>query len=154
MLNWKLIDFNEFTPQGLYDVMKLRTDVFVVEQTCAYPELDNKDQVSKHFCGYNSDGELIAYTRILPPGISYTEASIGRVVVAESARDKKYGKVLMKLSIDITQNLYPEADIRIGAQCYLEKFYTDLGFNTKSEPYLEDGIPHIEMVLPESEALY
>lgn len=154
MLNWKLIEFNEFTPQGLYDVMKLRTDVFVVEQTCAYSELDNKDQVSKHFCGYNPEGELVAYTRILPPGISYTEASIGRVVVAESARDKKYGKVLMKLSIDITQNLYPEADIRIGAQCYLEKFYTDLGFNTKSEPYLEDGIPHIEMVLSESEALY
>lgn len=151
MLNWKLIDFSDFTPQSLYDVLKLRTDVFVVEQNCPYPELDNKDQISKHFCGYNSEGDLVAYTRILPPGVSYKEASIGRVLVAESARDKKYGKVLMQLSIEIAQHIFPDTPIRIGAQCYLEKFYTGLGFSTKSEPYLEDGIPHIEMVLSESE---
>ncbi len=150
MLNWKLIDFNDFTPQGLYDVLKVRTDVFVVEQTCPYPELDNKDQISKHFCGYDAHGNLLAYTRILPPGISYKEASIGRVLVAQSARDKKYGKILMTLSIQITQHLYPKADVKIGAQCYLEQFYTSLGFNKTSEPYLEDGIPHIEMVLTKS----
>lgn len=147
MLHWKLIDFNAFTPQSLYDVLKLRTDVFVVEQNCPYPELDNKDQVSKHFCGYDESGNLVAYTRILPPGISYSQASIGRVLVAESARDKKYGKVLMDLSIKITQHLFPGHDIKIGAQCYLEKFYSDLGFNKTSEPYLEDDIPHIEMIL-------
>lgn len=150
MLNWKLIDFNDFTPQELYDVLKIRTDVFVVEQNCPYPELDNKDQISKHFCGYNAKSELVAYTRILPPGVSYKEASIGRVVVSEQAREKKYGKTLMQLSVQITQHLYPDAAIKIGAQCYLENFYNGLGFETSSEPYLEDGIPHIEMVLTET----
>jgi len=147
MVNWKLIDFVDFTPQCLYDVLKIRTDVFVVEQNCPYPELDNKDQVSKHFCGYDNEGHLVAYTRILPPGISYKEASIGRVLVSKSARYKKYGKTLMQLSINISQHLYPNSSIKIGAQCYLENFYTGLGFSKSSEPYLEDGIPHIEMVL-------
>lgn len=146
MLNWKLIDFSDFTPESLYEVLKLRTDVFVVEQNCPYPELDGNDQLSKHFCGYDMQGNLLAYTRILPPNVSYKEASIGRVLVAKTARDKKYGKILMQLSVNITKHLYPNSNIKIGAQCYLEKFYNGLGFVTQSKPYLEDGIPHIKMI--------
>lgn len=146
MLRWRLIKFQDLTNQELYEVLKLRTDVFVVEQICPYPELDNKDQLAFHFCGYNSENRLTAYCRILSPGISYEEASIGRVLVSEKGRGLNYGKVLMDLAIEITHNLFQNTDIRIGAQCYLEKFYGNLGFNPASESYIEDGIPHLEML--------
>jgi len=146
MLNWKLLSFEDFSNQELYEVIKLRTDVFVVEQNCPYPELDNKDQVSKHFCGYNADGVLSAYCRILPPNVSYKEASIGRFVVEETERENKHGRVMMTLVLEIMTNLFPEYNIRIGAQTYLAKFYGSFGFIQDSESYLEDGIEHMEML--------
>lgn len=146
MLHWKLISFEEFSNQELYSVLKLRTDIFVVEQNCPYPELDGKDQVSKHFCGYNIENELVAYCRVLPPNVSYSEASIGRVLVAKSERENKHGRVMMELAVELTANLFPEHNIRIGAQTYLEKFYKGFGFLPASDPYMEDGIEHLEMI--------
>lgn len=145
-LHWSIYTFSELSNHQLYDILKLRTDVFVVEQECPYPELDNKDQDSLHFCGFNAKKELVAYTRIISPGVSYKETSIGRVLIKKSERKFKYGKILMQLSIDIAKRKYPKHNIKIGAQTYLSEFYTNLGFKQTSEPYLEDDIPHIEMI--------
>ena len=109
-------------------------------------DLDNKDKTSLHLLGY-SDGKLVAYSRILGPGISYKEASIGRVVVDRNYRGKSAGKELMNKSIDLTLSAFNVQEIVISAQKYLEKFYVDLGFVTESEPYMEDFIPHIKMRL-------
>ena len=145
-LNWILKEFNELTTAELYAIMQLRNEVFVVEQNCVYQDADGKDQRSMHLCGW--DGvQLAAYTRIIPPGISYTEASIGRVVTAAAYRNTGAGRKLMEESIKHTFNRFHVNSIRIGAQVYLAKFYGSLGFIQSSGEYLEDGIPHIEMIL-------
>ncbi|GIU53898.1 GNAT family N-acetyltransferase [Shewanella sp. KT0246] len=148
-MQWKLLSFNEFSLDELYEVLKLRVDVFVVEQNCPYPELDNKDRLpgAKHLLGLNPQGELIAYTRILPAGVSYPEASIGRVIIAESGRGKGIAHALMQRSIDVVKDLWPQENIQIGAQQHLNQFYQQQGFINNSEMYLEDGIPHIDMLL-------
>ncbi len=148
-MQWKLLSFNEFSLDELYEVLKLRVDVFVVEQNCPYPELDNKDRLPgvKHLLGLNPQGELIAYTRILPAGVSYPEASIGRVIIAESGRGKGIAHALMQRSIDVVKELWPQENIQIGAQQHLNHFYQQQGFINNSEMYLEDGIPHIDMLL-------
>jgi ElaA protein len=145
-LNWVLKEFDELTTTELYTIMQLRNEVFVVEQNCVYQDADGKDQRSLHFCGWDR-GMLAAYTRIIPPGISYTEPSIGRVVTAAAYRNTGAGRKLMEESIKHTFQRFNARSIRIGAQVYLARFYQSLGFIQSSGEYLEDGIPHIEMIL-------
>jgi ElaA protein len=136
--------FNELSLHELYQLLKLRAEVFIVEQNCAYLDLDDKDLKCLHVLCYNN-GQLIAYTRIVPPGISYTEPSIGRVVNHKSIRGTGTGKLLMNFSIAECQKRFPNQHIVISAQCYLLKFYNDLKFIEEGESYLEDDIPHIKM---------
>lgn len=145
-INWTIKTFNKLTADELYAIMQLRNEVFVVEQNCVYQDADNKDRDALHFCGW-FEHKLVAYTRILPPGLAFTEASIGRVVTSPSYRRTGFGRVLMKKSIEHTFNAFNCSGIRIGAQVYLRAFYSSLGFIPESEIYLEDGIPHIEMIL-------
>jgi len=145
-LNWILKEFAELSTTELYAILQLRNEVFVVEQNCPYQDADNKDRQSFHCMGWDGD-VLAAYTRIIPAGISYTEASIGRVVTSPGYRGLGAGKQLMELSISKTFDLFKTATIKIGAQVYLKKFYEGLGFVQCSEEYLEDNIPHIEMLL-------
>ena len=145
MIDWKFKHFNELDNNELYEILTLRSKVFVVEQKCIYLDTDDKDQKSWHLYGY-IDHKLIAYSRILPPGISYNEASIGRVVTDPDYRNNGYGIDLMKLAIEKTKSQFNVSQIKISAQCYLLKFYTELGFTTSSDEYLEDDIPHVEMI--------
>ena len=146
MTNWKLKAFNELTPYELYAILRLRGEVFVVEQNCPYLDEDNKDQKCHHLMGWKND-LLAAYTRIVPVGVSYPDMpSIGRVVTSPAARGCGIGRELMKVSIDKLYDLYGKKPIKIGAQLYLKKFYESLSFEQTDEGYLEDGIPHIEMV--------
>lgn len=143
--------FDELRPSMLYSALKLRSDVFVVEQNCIYPDLDNKDTLSgtRHvFLHSHDDNSLLGYTRCLAPGVSYDGASIGRVVVAPSARGKGIARALMQYSINQCLALWPATNIEIGAQCYLTSFYESLGFKPTSQPYDEDGIMHLDMILP------
>lgn len=144
-IQWSLKKFDELSSLELYKILQLRNEVFVVEQNCPYQDADNKDLKSYHFMGWQDD-KLVAYTRILPPGVSYTEASIGRVVSSPSARGNGIGRELMTKSIEQVYHLFGKVPIKIGAQLYLQKFYTSLGFQQTSAVYLEDGIEHIEMV--------
>jgi ElaA protein len=145
-LNWSLKKFSELAIAELYAVLQLRNEVFVVEQDCPYQDADNKDQKSFHCMGWYNE-TLVAYTRIIPAGISYTEASIGRVVTHPQYRGNGIGKELMQLSIQHAFDLFGGDRIKIGAQLYLKKFYEALGFIQCSNVYLEDNIPHIEMLL-------
>ena len=144
-MSWELKRFDDLTNKELYDVLRLRVDVFVVEQNCPYPEIDGKDPQSLHLM-YWENGDLVAYARILPPGLSYDEASIGRVIVAESHRGTGLGYELLDRSIKASLAEYNQP-IKIGAQAYLEKYYGAAGFVTVSDVYLEDDIPHIDMLL-------
>ncbi len=137
--------FTELTTPELYEILRLRSEVFVVEQNCPYLDMDNKDQKSFHLL-YYTDGELSAYTRLLPAGLSFNEVSIGRVVSSPVHRGKGLGKQLMEASIQACEELFGKSPIRIGAQHYLLKFYQSLGFKEEGALYDEDGIPHIEMV--------
>lgn len=145
-IDWQLKKFEDLTVRQLYAILALRSKVFVVEQNCPYLDEDGKDLKSWHLMGWDEDGILIAYTRILKAGDSFAEASIGRVVSSPNVRGTGIGKILMQKSIEQLYQLFGEVPIRIGAQCYLEKFYASLGFVIAGEPYLEDDIPHIEMV--------
>ena len=143
-IKWLYKPFTALSVVELYKILQLRSEVFVVEQNCVYLDLDGKDQVSWHLCGW-MDEDLVAYARILPPGTSYPEASIGRVSSAPHYRKLCAGKELMKEAIKLTLAQFNGAGIKIGAQLYLERFYTSLGFIQSGPGYLEDGIPHIEM---------
>jgi len=145
LIQWKLKKFGELTPYELYDALQLRNEVFVVEQNCVFQDADNKDQDSFHLLGYQNN-KLVAYTRLVPPGITYDEASIGRVVSSSTVRGTGAGKALMQESIKRTYELFGINPIRIGAQLYLKKFYESFGFQQIGESYLEDGIPHIYML--------
>ena len=145
-LNWILKDFSELTTAELYDILQLRIEVFIVEQNCVFQDADYKDQSASHLMGY-ADNKLAAYTRLLPAGKSFSEASIGRVVTAGFARNSGIGKKLMTESINRLYQLFGKQPIRIGAQLYLKKFYESFGFQQSSAVYLEDGIEHIEMLL-------
>lgn len=139
--------FEELTPYEMYALLQLRAEVFVVEQNCVYQDLDNKDQEAFHVLGINENGELMAYTRILPPGVSFPGfVSIGRVVNHLKVRGKGTGEALMEFSIKSCKLLFPGIPIKISAQTYLLKFYNDLGFKEVGEGYFEDGIPHIAMI--------
>ena len=146
-MNWKLKKFQELTVDELYDVLRLRSEVFVVEQNCVFLDMDNIDQESYHLLGYEGS-ELVAYTRLVPAGKTGKLPSIGRVVTSTRHRGKGRGKELMEKSISETIRLFGNTPIKIGAQLYLRNFYSALGFEQTSEVYMEDGIEHIEMVRP------
>jgi len=148
-IEWELKVFDRLDTDELYDLLKLRVDVFVVEQNCAYPELDEKDRHpdTLHLTGRNEKGKLVAYLRILPPGLSYNKPSIGRVVVSKESRGQGFCHTLIKKAVEQAGRNWPDQGIKIGAQVYLEAFYQSYGFEKVSEPYLEDGIPHLDMVL-------
>jgi ElaA protein len=145
MLEIKVKSFEELTKHELYDVLQLRSDVFVVEQDCVYQDLDGKDEKALHVIGLKED-KIVAYTRIFKPGFYFDEASIGRVVVAKNQRQYKYGYEIMNASVKAIKNKFNQTLIKISAQCYLKNFYNNVGFKEVGEQYLEDGIPHIAMI--------
>jgi ElaA protein len=138
--------YKELSTDQLYKILKLRAEVFIVEQNCAYQDLDNKDDKAIHLIG-EINKEIVAYTRIFKKGDYFNNSSIGRVLVRKEYRKKEYGKVMMKKSIEIIKLDPKEEEIELSAQKYLTKFYTDLGFKKKGEEYLEDNIPHVKMTL-------
>lgn len=137
--------FHELEVQELYDILQLRSEVFVLEQDCVYQDLDGKDKLALHVIGYKND-DVVAYTRVFKAGDYFKQASIGRVVVRKSERQFGFGVQIMQASIDTIYENFGHTPIHISAQKYLSKFYTALGFKKVGEDYLEDGIPHIAMI--------
>lgn len=150
MLQWNCKRFEELSAAELYELLRLRSEVFVVEQNCVFLDMDGMDQGCWHLMGTNDAGDLVAYTRLVPPGHIYPIASIGRVVSAPAARRTGAGRELMQESIKRVYELFGKGDIKIGAQYYLKNFYASFGFEQVSDIYLEDGIEHIYMVLKAS----
>ncbi len=144
-LQWNLKKFDEFSNKELYRILKLRMEVFVLEQECLYPELDDKDFACLHLWA-EQEGSILAYTRLVPPGLSYPQASIGRVIVAEQARGTGLSQQLMISSIESVAKEFGVNDIQIGAQFHLKSFYEKLGFEQVSDPYPDYGILHIDMI--------
>lgn len=138
-------EFKELKIEELYGILQLRSEVFVVEQDCVYQDIDGKDQKAVHVIG-KEDEVIVAYTRVFKPGEYFEQASIGRVIVKENYRSKRYGHIIMKASIEEIKKRYNTNNIKLSAQQYLTRFYESHGFEQKGEGYLEDGIPHIGMV--------
>ena len=138
--------FNQLSKKELYQILQLRAEVFVVEQNCPYQDLDELDFNSFHLCGYLHK-ELVAYSRVITPGVKYSGTSIGRVIVKSTVRKLGAGKALMNESINECRKHWGQDDIFISAQEQLKSFYKDIGFEINSNSYLEDGIPHVEMKL-------
>lgn len=148
-IDWQFSRFADLTPFDLYDVLAARQNVFILEQTCLYPDIDGYDLEAHHLLGWRDvDGkrQLAAYLRVLAPGAKYDEMSIGRVVTTPAARGSGAGRALLDRGIAHAEALHPGHRIRIGAQQYLERFYASFGFETVSAPYDEDGIMHIDML--------
>jgi ElaA protein len=145
-IRWHCLPFEALPPLILYDVLRLRAEVFVVEQNCAYQDVDRRDPDAHHLLGYADTGELAAYARLFKAGVCYDQASIGRVIVAQQFRRYGLGKQLMRQAIAYSDALFGPQPNKIGAQLYLEKFYNGFGFERIGEPYDEDGIPHIHML--------
>nr|WP_299170976.1 GNAT family N-acetyltransferase [uncultured Allomuricauda sp.] len=137
--------FDELSTKELYQILQLRSEVFVVEQNCVYQDVDGKDKKALHIIG-SKKGKVVAYTRVFGPGDYFENVSIGRVVVAKEERKYGFGKIIMTASIDIIGKRFPISTIELSAQTYLLKFYNELGFVIEGEEYLEDGIPHIRML--------
>lgn len=144
-MDWKIKSFDELTTKELYKILKIRGEVFVVEQTCPYLDPDGKDEKCWHLYA-EEDGQMVAYARILAKGLSYEEMSIGRVLVKEECRKKGIARKLVQRAMDFITGTLGENEIKIGAQAYLIDFYKSLGFEPVSEVYLEDDIPHIDML--------
>ena len=146
-IQWEIKQFKELTPARLYELLRLRVDVFVVEQACPYPELDGKDiHPDTVHVAIRVNGCLAAYLRILAPGVSYPGVSLGRVVTAKAFRGKGLSHKLIEKGVELIRVKWPGISIQIGAQKYLKAFYQSHGFEVVSKIYLEDGIPHIDMV--------
>jgi ElaA protein len=143
---WKCRKFEALTLYELYAILQLRSEVFVVEQNCAFLDADSKDFYCYHLCGWR-EGSLAAYSRLVPPALAYKEMSIGRVVTSRKFRSNGYGRSLMQESISACYRLFGTHPIRIGAQLYLKHFYESFGFRQDSAVYDEDGIDHIHMIL-------
>lgn len=142
---WKIKTFDEFTVPELYAILKARIDVFVIEQNCPYPDLDNYDQKAVHIWA-EENGDILAYCRIFDKGIKYDETSIGRVLTTEKARGRSLGKQLIQYAVETIENRFHTTAVRISAQDYLLRFYSGFGFEDTGKKYLEDDIPHTEMV--------
>jgi ElaA protein len=153
LLRWNIIAFDQLRVEELYEILTLRQLVFCVEQSCAYLDCDGKDLAALHLLGREGSGRLVAYARLLPPGISFAEPAIGRVVSHPETRRTGVGRELMREAIGRTREAFGPQPIRIGAQLYLRRFYEELGFDAMGPTYDEDGIPHIEMRLPSSNGL-
>jgi ElaA protein len=145
-LTWRWLRFDQLSARDLHDVLRLRQDVFVIEQACLYADIDGLDLQCLHGLGCGADGSLAAYARVVPPGLKFTEPAIGRVIVAPAWRGRSLGGVLMREAIAATRQTYPAAAIRISAQAHLQGFYRGLGFETVSDEYDEDGIAHVDML--------
>jgi ElaA protein len=143
-IKWEIKRFEALSVNELYQLLQLRTQVFVVEQNCVFQDMDGKDEKAIHLLG-KFDGKIVAYTRLFKSGDYFENASIGRVVIDPNYRDKKWGHELMRESIAAIAHHFGESKITIGAQLYLKKFYESHGFVQSSEMYLEDDIEHIEM---------
>lgn len=143
---WTLATYENLSLDDLYDLIQARIAVFVVEQDCPYQDVDGKDRQSLHLFARDPDGDVLAYARITYPGIRFKEPSVGRVITTEKGRGIGLGRELMTRAIAAIEQRYPRQAIRISAQQYLENFYGSLGFETVSAPYLEDNIPHVEML--------
>ena len=144
MISWTIKRFEELNLDELYALLQLRNEVFIVEQNCVYKDLDGKDRSAWHLMAVEDDN-LVAYTRILPPGVLYKDPAIGRVVTASSKRRSGLGRELMKRSIETCEKLFGKISITLSAQVYLQSFYESFQFIAVGEEYLDDGIPHIEM---------
>jgi ElaA protein len=147
-LNWKTTAFHQFSNDQLFEILQFRIDVFVVEQHCAYRELDEFDRhpEGRHLSGRDETGQLVAYARLLPPGLRYPEVNLGRFVVKANSRKQGIGHQLLQTALREISGCWPETPIRISAQDYLQAFYELYGFSRVSAGYMEDGIPHVEMM--------
>jgi ElaA protein len=155
---WTWHKFAELSPEALYAILELRSRIFVVEQNCIFPDMDGRDRDCEHLCGFEEAGDgrrgmgdgkdrkLVAYLRLVPPGVRTPEPSLGRVVVEQSARSKGFGRAVMLEGMRRCAELYPGKPVKVSAQQHLERFYNTLGFQTVGAPYLEDGIVHIDMI--------
>lgn len=141
---WKIKSFEEITTSELYEIIKARVDVFVVEQNCPYPDLDGYDRKAIHLWA-EQDNTVLAYCRIFDKGIKYNKTSIGRVLTSEQGRGKNLGKQLIQYAVETIENRFKTSEVRISAQDYLLKFYSYFGFQDTGKKYLEDNIPHTEM---------
>jgi len=144
-LRWDLIPFNQLTLTQLYGLLRLRQDVFIVEQQCAYPDIDGLDQPAEHLLGWSTSGRLAACARLFAPAVRFPEASIGRVIVAEEARGCGVGHSLMARAVEICRQNYGHVPIRIDAQAHLQAFYEQHQFEVCSQPHMVDGILHVTM---------
>lgn len=147
-ITFTLKPFAALTLAELYALLHLRSEVFVVEQTCAFQDMDGHDQAALHLLGYTEAGELAAYARLFEAGRSYAQVSIGRVVTAPRYRGQGLGRQLLREAIGQCEALFGAQPIKIGAQQYLRAFYESFGFVAEGPGYLEDGIPHVHMVRP------
>jgi ElaA protein len=145
MIDWQWRHFKELTPDQLYEIIAAREAVFIVEQNCPYQDVDGIDRHAQHLMGWDN-GKLAAYCRIVNPGVKYAEPSIGRVLTTAEFRGAGFGRALLTEAIKRIERDCPRSAIRISAQLYLKRFYMDFGFEQVSETYLEDDIPHIEML--------
>lgn len=142
---WKIKKFEDLSAQEIYEILRVRTEVFIIEQDCHYQDEDNYDQKAVHLWA-EENGEILAYCRLFNKGIKYPETSIGRVLTTKKARGKNLGKQLISYAIGTIENRFGTSEIRISAQDYLLKFYGDFGFKDTGKKYLEDDIPHTEMI--------
>jgi ElaA protein len=146
-MNWIYKYFEELSLRELYEIGRLRQEVFVLEQNCPYVDFDGKDLYCYHLMGFDENNRLVAYSRIVPKGVSYEDyISIGRVITSGLVRKSGLGRILMLESISVCEKLFGKSDIKISAQTYLLKFYESLGFVSTGKEYLEDDIPHTEMI--------
>ena len=145
MIDWQWCRLDELTAQQQYAIFAAREAVFVVEQNCVYQDLDGLDLDAHHLIGWN-DGDVAAYLRVLAPGVKHAEPAIGRVLTAKAFRRTGLGRQLMRIALEHIERHYPTQGVRISAQVYLDGFYHSFGFVPCSEQYLEDGIPHVEML--------
>lgn len=143
---WKVCSYDDLSKQELHQLMILRQNVFIVEQNCPYQDADNKDFNSHHLMRFNDNTQIIAYLRIVAPGISYKEVSLGRIVTDIDDRGTGLGIELMKMGLQFTESIYGKVDIRISAQTHLVPFYKKFDFESTGKQYLEDDIPHTEMI--------
>ena len=153
MIEWQWLPFDDIPARDWYEVLRQRQQVFILEQTCLYPDIDGLDPHCHHLMAWRTvDGQRVlqASLRVLPPGLKYDEMSIGRVLTTQAARGTGIGRALLDQAMPLVDALYPRHACRIGAQAHLEKFYGGFGFVTVTEPYDEDGIMHIDMLRPAS----
>lgn len=147
-MHWTLYSFDQLTTAQLYALLQARSDVFVLEQQCLYQDLDGKDLPALHLCCWSGRDAVLAYARLLPPGLAYAEPAIGRVLTSQAGRGKGLARELMQRAIAACHQQFGQQAIRIGAQMYLQDFYQSLGFVAASDSYDEDGIAHVQMLLP------